>query len=295
MKIGAFDVHEPLPDLREVHVISLLLPWLDAGSVGSLALSTLERYFDAKELGKLSTTGAFFDFTRYRPTVYSVEGRRLTTIPNSHIYYAHTEDGPDLLFLHMLEPHAGGEEYIESIVQVLSSFNVKRYCRVGGVYSSVPHTRPLRVMASPGAEQMDELKGLVLPRRSSSYQGSTSIMGLVGEELENMGVETLSLMVQLPQYLETEEDYSGTARLLEVICALYHLPTFQEDAGRGRQQYKELTAEMEGDPEIQDLVKLLEADYDARGESPSEEVSQTPLPPQVDQFLQEMNRRLEER
>jgi hypothetical protein len=92
MKIGAFEIQEPFPQLQDPHVISLLLPWVDAGGVGTLALNKLERYFNAQELGKLSTPGAFFDFTRYRPVTHSVEGSRMTTIPNSHIYYARRED-----------------------------------------------------------------------------------------------------------------------------------------------------------------------------------------------------------
>lgn len=295
VKIGAFEIQEPLPDLKEPHVLSLLMPWVDAGSVGTLALRKLERHFNAQELARLSTPGAFFDFTRYRPITQSVEGRRLLTIPNSHIYCARREDGPDFLFLHLLEPHASAEEYTESIVELLKSFNIKRYCRIGGMYSSVPHTRPLRVTGSPGTEQMEGLRGIVSPRQSSNYQGPLSIMGLVSEELEKIGIETLSLMVQLPQYLEVEEDYSGEARLLQVICALYHLPASLADPEPGRRQYMELSADLEGDSEVQELVEQLETAYDARLESPSEEVPQPPLSPQVDQFLQEMDRRFEDR
>ena len=295
MKIGAFEIQEPVPQLQDPHVISLLLPWLDAGGVGTLALNKLERYFNAQELGKLSTPGAFFDFTRYRPVTHSVDGSRMTTIPNSHIYYARREDGPDLLFLHLMEPHANAEEYIDSIIELLKRFNIKRYCRVGGTYSSVPHTRPLRVTGSPGTEQMKGLRRLVSPRRSSNYEGPISIMGLVSDELERNGIETLSLMVQLPQYLEVEEDYSGEARLLQVICALYDLPAHLADPEPGRRQYMEQSDAIEGDSEIQELVRELEATYDARVESPSDEVSQPPLSPQVDQFLQEMDRRFEDR
>ena len=295
MNIGAFEIQEPLPDLQEPHVLSLLVPWVDAGSVGTLALTKLESYFHARELGKLSSPGVFFDFTRYRPIIHSVEGRRVTSIPNSNIYFSHKEEGQDFLFLHLMEPHANAEEYIESVVQLLKSFGIKRYCRIGGMYSSVPHTRPLRVMGSPGTEQIEGLMGLVFPRRSNNYQGPMSIMGLVSEELEKVGVETLSLMVQLPQYLDLEEDYSGEASLLKVICALYQLPDFLADPDPGIRQYMDLSAQVEVDSEIQELVKQLEGMYDARADSHSEEASQPPLSSQIDQFLQDLGREFEER
>ena len=73
MNIGAFDIIDPTPELKEPHVVSVLVPWVDAGSVGTLALGSLMRYFDAQELGKLSTPGRFFDFTRYRPTAQNID------------------------------------------------------------------------------------------------------------------------------------------------------------------------------------------------------------------------------
>ena len=67
MRIGAFEVVEPLPELRNTCAISMLRPWVDVGRVGSLVLNALERYTGAEELGRLARPGNFFDFTRYRP------------------------------------------------------------------------------------------------------------------------------------------------------------------------------------------------------------------------------------
>ena len=53
MKIGSFEFKEPIPSFDEAHVIAMLYPWLDAGSVGTLTLRRLERYFDSQELGRL--------------------------------------------------------------------------------------------------------------------------------------------------------------------------------------------------------------------------------------------------
>ena len=67
------------------------------------------------------------------------------TIPNSTISYAQREESPDFLFFNMREPHAFGEDYVDSIIEVLKTFGVKRYCLIGGMYDIVPHTRPLLV------------------------------------------------------------------------------------------------------------------------------------------------------
>ena len=49
MRVGEFELNEPLPGLRNPHVIASLTPWIDAGSVGSLSLERLERFMGAEK------------------------------------------------------------------------------------------------------------------------------------------------------------------------------------------------------------------------------------------------------
>src|SRR5256885_16356516 len=97
MRIGAFEVAEPVPELRDPHALVMIRPWVDVGSVGTLTLQRLERHFHARELGRLARPGTFFDFTRYRPNVRLVNGEREFTCPNSIVNYAQPESGPGLL------------------------------------------------------------------------------------------------------------------------------------------------------------------------------------------------------
>src|SRR4030042_7145048 len=106
MRIGAFELNEPIPELNEPYVFTILRPWIDVNHVGSLILNGLETQFEAKELAKLAKPGNFFDFTRYRPNLYYEEDIRRISIPNTTLHYAKREGGNDLLFLRLLEPHA---------------------------------------------------------------------------------------------------------------------------------------------------------------------------------------------
>ncbi|MCH8206730.1 MAG: hypothetical protein IH956_06965, partial [Chloroflexi bacterium] len=92
MRIGAFEVGEPVPELKNTCAIAMLRPWIDVGRVGTLVLNKLEKHLGAKELGRLARPGTFFDFTQYRPRIRNVEGRRVLTIPNSSVQYAHDDD-----------------------------------------------------------------------------------------------------------------------------------------------------------------------------------------------------------
>lgn len=300
MRIGAFDIQEPVPELKDPHVFAMIRPWVDVGSVGTLTLNRLERFMGSKELGKLHRPGTFFDFTRYRPNMRLVDGVRQVKIPNSTLRYATTETGPDYLFLHLLEPHANGEDYTDSILEVVRHFGVKRYCRVGAMYDAVPHTRPLLVTGNLGqVPQKRPVPNFKL--QQSTYQGPTTIMNLLSEGIERDQIETINFMVHLPQYVQLEEDYAGTSRMLEVLASVYdNIPPDLAPVRRGQRQYRELSASVERNSELRTLIQQMEQYYDSQleqqAESPSSGGSSGPAPtlsPEIEQFLSELGDRLE--
>ncbi len=298
MRIGAFELNEPVPVLRDPHVFAMVRPWVDVGSVGTLTLTRLEHHLGSKELGKLVRPGQFFDFTRYRPTMRLVKGIRQVTVPNSQINYATSENGPDFLFLHLMEPHANSEEYTDSILEVVRYFNIKRYCRLGAMYDAVPHTRPLLVTGSLGeVPQIKTVSNFKL--RQSNYQGPTTIMNLVSEGVTGMGVESINFMVHLPQYLQLEEDYTGASRMIEVLSSVYDtIPSDLAPIRRGQRQYRELSAAVERNSELKSLIQQMEAYYDAqldsedsKGEEAAPKVS---LSPEIEQFLSELGQTMDD-
>ena len=282
--------------MRRPHVIASLRPWIDAGSVGSLSLARLERHLGAKDLASLATPGKFFDFTRYRPVVYFVDGQRKMTIPNTLIRYAVGQGDYDFILLHLLEPHSYSDEYIDSMSALFEHFQVQRYCRVGGMYDAVPHTRPLIVTGSLDGEELTGVPGVTPPRRTP-YQGPTSIINLLSDRARDIGIDNLSLMVRLPQYVQLDEDYTGSARLLGVLGHLYDLPKELSVSRRGTRQYERVSAEMERNTGVKALVEQLENDYDSRMDpllegEPSSEEGPSPLSPSVEKFLRELGENL---
>ena len=299
MRIGSFDIDEPVPQLREPHAFAMIRPWVDVGSVGTLTLNRLERYMGSKDLGRLHRPGNFFDFTRYRPNMRFVDGSRQVKIPNSTIRYATTEEGPDYLFFHLLEPHSNGEDYTDSILEVVRHFGVKRYCRVGAMYDAVPHTRPLLVTGSLGSvEQKRPVPNLKL--QQSTYQGPTTIMNLLAEGIERDKIETINFMVHLPQYVQLEEDYVGTSRMIEVLASVYeNIPTDLAPVRRGQRQYRELNATVDRNSELKTLIQQMEQYYDSQLTADTQTASSgqsspaPPLSPEIEAFLSELGDRLE--
>jgi len=292
MRLGAFELNEPVPALKEPHALATLDPWIDVGSVGTLALAWLEKYFEAKELARITRPGNFFDFTRYRPTSFFKEGRRQVTVPNTYVTYAQPPAGHDFLFLHLLEPHSHSEVYVESISRLLARFGVTRYCLIGSMYDFVPHTRPLIVTGGAvGRRVTHELERLGV--ESSNYQGPTTIISLVAQRAPEMGMETMSFIVHLPQYTQLDEDYAGAVRLMEMLGLLYGIPKDEAYYGKAKEQLDEISQALDKNPQLKGIVREIEAHYEERLRTRREQ--QPPrLSPEVEKFLSDMERRLRE-
>ena len=294
MKIGAFEIIDKLPALKSPCAISMLKPWIDVGKVGSMALNRLENHLGAQEIGRLSKPGNFFDFTRYRPRLKLVDGERQTITPNTIINLAHDDESDrDFLFLHIREPHMFGEDYTESIVELLEHFKVNEYFRIGGMYDSVPHTRPLLVTGSLNDDQRDLARGLIV-EQGSNYQGPTSIVNLVSDSLKENGILSSSLMVHLPQYVQLEQDFMGTARLLEVLSSIFGFSESLVDVDRGKIQYSEIEGALSSNSEVKNLIKQLEIYYDRTVSSPENDIGKDiDLSPEVEDFLRQVGGNLD--
>ena len=303
MRVGEFELVDPVPEMNNTLAIGMLRPWVDVGRVGTLSLRKLEQYLGAKELGRLAKPGKFFDFTRYRPRMRITNGKRVFTKPNTIVHHAKDQySGRDYIFIHIREPHNFGEEYTDSIVELFNYCNVTEYCRIGGMYDSVPHTRPILVTGSMTDEQEGKAGSLLNPRRST-YQGPTSIINQVNEDLTERGVQNTTLMAHLPQYVQLDEDHLGASRLLEVLCAVYGFPADLAEKSKGDQQYKDIERAIDYGGEVGTLIKQLETYFDrvlsrSEGQEDSENLSEEDveinLSSDVQDFLNEMGERFED-
>ncbi len=291
MRLRAFHLNEPVPELNEPHALAIIRPWIDVSSVGSLIFSYLEAYLDSKELARLARPGNFFDFTRYRPTLNRKENSSEVDVPNTIITYGRQSGGHDFLFLRLLEPHILAEAYIDSVVELFKTFGVKRYCLIGSMYDMVPYTRPLLVTGT--ASNLGLQNELAVANvRHSDYQGPTTILSLIGHRALQLDMETCNMIVHLPSYLMMEEDCRGEKQLMEVISSLYDFAMPQADIEKADQQEEQvrLIAEqiIQQEPRLGLILKQLEANYDSRIK---EEKEETRLSPEVEKFLQDLDRR----
>jgi hypothetical protein len=292
MKLQAFDLADPVPELNAPHALAVIRPWIDVGGAGSLLLSSLEEQLGSTELARLSRPGNFFDFTRYRPTMTRQGNSIEIEVPNTVVTSGSQSAAHDFLLLRLLEPHAMADDYVDSVVGLFKAMGVRRYCLIGSMYDMVPHTRPLLVTGS--ASNLGLQSGLSVANvRYSDYQGPTTILSQIGQRAAQMGIETCSMIVHLPNYLGMEEDYRGAKRLMEVISSLYDgfalSPQGLARAGEQEQQVSDSSQQIiSQEPRLGLILKQLEANYDAGNK---EETGETQLSPEIETFLRGLDRR----
>ena len=113
-----------------------------------------------------------------------------------------------------------------------------------------------------------------------------------------MKIESINFMVHLPQYLQLEEDYTGTSRMIEVLSSVYaNIPADLAPIRRGQRQYRELSSAVERNSELKELIQQMEAYYDAQLDSedpkPDEPAPTVDLSPGIEQFLNELGQRMD--
>jgi predicted ATP-grasp superfamily ATP-dependent carboligase len=177
--------------------------------------------------------------------------------------YARREGGNDLLFLHLLEPHALSEAYVDSVLKLLKALKVKKYILLGSMYDVVPHTRPLLVSGYGMGEKalQDVRKAGILP---ITYHGPSTMANLITKGAAESGIDAIACIVSLPQYVVLEEDYLGKVRLMEVLNMLYGIPVDKEDFEKALEQRNSINERVENSPEVKILLPRLESAYDMR-------------------------------
>ncbi|HEY8489366.1 MAG TPA: PAC2 family protein [Dehalococcoidia bacterium] len=290
--VGAFELDEPVPALEGPRLLVSLRPWVDVGSVGTLTLSILADRWGATEVGRLVRPGRFYDFTRYRPVISTQDGERRVTVPNTFLQAARA--GGDWLLLHALEPHANGEDFCDAVVALIRHFGVREYLLIGSMYGPVPHTRDALVSGGAAGEGLAE-RFRRLGVRQSTYQGPTTILATIPEQLRSLGIATGSMLVQLPAYAQLETDYRGAYTLLDRLRALYgadlDLEELRQEAER---QYSALDSALERNPQLRSSVRELEELYDRVAASERPEEEEPRLSPELERFLAELERRFDQ-
>jgi hypothetical protein len=118
-------------------------------------------------------------------------------------------------------------------------------------------------------------------------------MNLLSELATELGISSATFMAHLPHYAQLEEDFAGTARMLQVLAGFYQLPDTIAPTRRGERQYAEIDNAVQQQSDTSALVSRLEAYYDTtyqgEGAEPAEGDAPPTLSPEIERFLRDLD------
>ena len=162
----------------------------------------------------------------------------------------------------------------------------RRRCRTPGLLwpAAAPATKPFR----------NRLRRLGV--RESRYEGPTTILSLLAYEARQQGIDTLTLILQLPAYAQLERDYRGLNALLELLSGVYGLSLDIDESMRQEvdRQSAALEETVQQDPRLKNWVQEMETLYDSESAAARAEEEPPSLSPELEQFLQDIERRWDE-
>jgi len=280
LNIEEFELNIPVSSYKNSHFISILRPWINVGNVGHNSISRLVKIFNLEEIGRLKKPSKYYDMTRYRPELLNENGERKIRVPNTVVFGNKNQSDENIFLLYLLEPHNFAEDFNLAIIDLIKNLNGKRYISIGGMFDSVPHTKPLPVTGS--------YKGWIPPeplnetlKNKSNYTGPTSMTSQLSKLLnDELSIEILSLMVHIPLYVKLDDDFLATSRLLESLSYIYKFSKDFPERKKGENQYIEMHKNLQNNPQVNEMIKQFEIEASKKDE--------IDLPPEIENFLKDL-------
>jgi predicted ATP-grasp superfamily ATP-dependent carboligase len=255
------------PRLHDATLLLALSGWMDGGLVSSGTVRRLMEGREAFEIARIDADAfTLYNFpgpmevaALFRPKVKYVEGlvHELDLPTNTF----HCDPDDNLLFFLGREPNLRWQTFADCIFELCASLSVRRMIFVGSFGGTVPHTREPRLYGSVSHEHLQAVlkeHGIQL----SDYEGPSGISTLMLAQSPAHDVEMLSLVAEIPGYLEGINPLSieaVTRRLAKIINQPIDLDPLRRASNAWELQ---VTQAVEENSELAETVRKLEEQYD---------------------------------
>ncbi len=240
-------------------LLHALTGFVDAGQAGQLArdhlLETLEHTpvatFDVDQL---------LDYRSRRPAMI-FEADHWVSYDDPRLVLHEVRDGAGTRFLLLegAEPDVSWERFIGAVTGLVDELGVRLTIGMHGIPMGVPHTRPTSATAHATRPE------LVAGRDPwiGTVQVPGSVINLLELRLGRAGHDAMGFAVHVPHYLAQAEYPAAAAALLDNVAAATDLvlPTTALHAAAERTR-AELDEQVAASPEVAEVVRALEKQYD---------------------------------
>lgn len=248
--------------------------WVDAGLAGGNATAAIVG-------ASLTETVATFDsdllvdHRSRRPTQRIVDGvLESLTWPEIQLRHGNDRVGKDILVLAGPEPDYRWREFTHELVAQAKDLGVRLAVGLGGFPAPMPHTRPVRVIATAADQVLANDIGFIPGVR----EVPAGIHAALIKGFEEAGIASLSLWAMVPHYVSGMPYPEASVELLDRLAHLagltFDMTELRAAAAVTRERVDTLIAQ---NPEHVAMVEGLEHQLDAEAAGPSAPPFNAPL------------------
>jgi hypothetical protein len=286
-----YELEPDRPDLDGVVLVQALDGFIDAGGARKIAsdhlLATLPHSvvarFDHDQL---------FDYRARRPImVFARDHWESYDAPELALHLLEDLDGQHFLLLAGPEPDVQWERFAAAVEALCKVLGVRRSIGLNAIPMGLPHTRPAGIIAHGLPTSLVE--------GYEPWVETVHVPGSAGHLLEHRlgeaGYEAMGFAVHVPHYVSQSPYPAAAARLVREVAkaGALALPVEELDEAAAATRVA-LDEQVAGAPEVAEVVRQLEAQYDSfvanRGQTPMAE-SELPtadeLGAELERFLAE--------
>jgi predicted ATP-grasp superfamily ATP-dependent carboligase len=255
------------PKLQDATMLLALSGWMDGGLVSTGTVRRLMELRDVTEIARIDPDpfyiynfpGSMEIAALFRPEA-KYEGGLVTDL-NIPANVFHCDPAAHLVFFIGQEPNLRWQAFADCIFHLVHEVGVSRIVFVGSFGGSVPHTRDPRLY---GAVSHKRLRKLVIDHgvRLSDYEGPASFSTLLLAQAPSHKLEMLSLVAEIPGYLQGLNPLSieaVTRRLAGLLNQSVDLNSLRAASNEWEAQ---VTEAVQNDEELRATVRKLEEKYD---------------------------------
>ncbi len=255
------------PKMSQATLLLALGGWMDGGMVSTGTVRQFMNEPSLEKIAEIKPAGFYIDSfpgsmeitALFRPHVKTVNGRIETLDWPANTFYADPE--AQMAYFIGKEPNLNWAGFADCVFDVAGRIGVKRIIFIGSFGGSVPHTREPRLYGSVSDASLLPLleKHRLKP---SNYEGPASFATYLLTRAPSHGMEMLSIVAEIPGYLEGVNPLSieaVTRRLAAILEVAVNLDTLRNTSNEWEQQ---VTEAVEEDEDLANTVRNLEEEYD---------------------------------
>jgi proteasome assembly chaperone (PAC2) family protein len=241
--------------------------WMDGGDVSTGTVKRLVHLLRAEPIAEIDPEpfyiynfpGSMEIAALFRPHVEIEEGLVKTVDMPANTFYCH--DAAELVLFVGKEPNLRWRTFGECIFHLAREVGVSRVLFVGSFGGAVPHTRQPRLYVTcSDAGLLPEMEQYGL--RRTGYEGPGSFSSYLMAQAESAGLEMVSLVAEIPGYLQGTNPLSieaVTRRLAKILKLPLDLASLRTASTEWELQ---VSSAIEQDEELAKKVRQMEEEYD---------------------------------